>query len=97
MTVTATNAIESLTSLNPVTVQDVPIGYPLVSDGFESQVPPLLWGNYGTAGWTTSNSLAYEGSHSAFHDDALAGQDSWLVTHQLRLTDGGTQLIFWQW
>lgn len=95
VTVTATNTIETLTALNPITVQDVPIGHPMVSTGFESQVPPVLWEVYGTAGWTMNNSSAYEGSQSAFHDDVPAGQDSWLVTHQLRPT-AGTQLTFWQ-
>ena len=97
-TVTATNILNTATASTAVLVQ-VPIGFPLLSEGFEGAFPPPGWRQYNltSAGevWQPTAARAHSGQQSAFHDDAFDAQDAWLVTPPL-LLPAGAELIFWQ-
>ena len=97
----------ALTASAACTAPGYSLGTPLLSEGFETAVPPTGWNKYntgaagngftqGTTGTSGSNGAPHSGTYYAWHNDYTYDAISWLVTPQVAVPVSGASFNFWE-
>jgi hypothetical protein len=96
--VTASNAANVVTATTVITT-DLPVGIPLLDEGFEGAFPPPGWLRTESPEeqhWQGFASPGHTGAYSARFDDFFGDQDGWLVTAPVT-PSLRSELLFWQY
>ncbi|MCA9982062.1 MAG: PKD domain-containing protein, partial [Anaerolineales bacterium] len=100
VTLVAENSVSTVTRTLPLTITDVPLNTPIISDTFSSAALPSAWQTFKLtplgAGWVVTDKQVRSEPYALFHNDDATNQDSWLVTPSLTPMKG-SELIFWQY